>query len=142
MHGKTEFNGNLNRSFISFNSTCIEHYESSLIKNTNDLCQPNLKLLQIYSTDRNLGLDTGFYFQYYVRKYNIDKDCMSGLTGISIMLHAPDEIPSIMKIYTNVAILSNAMISIKPHVTKLSVELHSMKPEMLVLRHQLCSIKL
>ena len=57
---------------------------------------------------------------------------MSGLTGVSIMLHAPDEIPSIMKSYTNVAIGSNAMIAIKPQVTKLSVELNSMKPEMLV----------
>ena len=57
---------------------------------------------------------------------------MDSLTGVSVMLHAPDEIPSIMKTYTNIGLNTNAMISIKPQVTKLSVELHKMEPEMFV----------
>ena len=97
-----------------------------------------MKLLIIHSTDRNLGLDTGFYFSYFVNKNNFDKLCMKGLTGISIMLHAPDEIQSIMKLYSNVAIGSNVMISIRPQVTKLSDELHNMKPEMLVSHKIFC----
>ena len=86
----------------------------------------------MYPTDRNLGIDTGFLFQYNIDKHNVDEDCMDGLNGLSIMLHAPDEIPSVMKSYTNIAIGSIATVLIRPQVTKLSDELHKMMPHMLV----------
>lgn len=58
---------------------------------------------------------------------------MGTLTGVSILIHAPDEIPNSIKSFTTVKFAEHTAFIIKPKITKTSADLYDVKPELLVL---------
>lgn len=81
----------------------------------------------------NLGADEGFYFSHRASAINVlQTNIMLDAAGVSIMLHAPDEIPNAINKYKTIPFGDFAKVFIKPQVTKTSTALQEMRLEMFV----------
>ena len=58
---------------------------------------------------------------------------MGPSTGVSILIHAPDEIPNSIKSFTEIKLTEYTTFIITPKITKTSADLYDVKPELLVI---------